>query len=48
MLMQRLRLWDYSDAYILVKRTISISAQTGVSPNNDNEKEVIKKLCSIY
>ena len=46
--MLRLRLWDYSDAYILVKRTISISAQTGVNPHNDNEKVVIKKLCSIY
>ena len=27
-------LWDYSDAYILLKVTISIETQTGDKPNN--------------
>ena len=38
-------LYDYSDAYILVKGTISIAAQTGGNPNNEH-KEVALKNCA--
>ena len=42
-------LCDYSDAYILVKGTISANntAAAGAAANNTNKK-VIFKLCSIY
>ena len=36
--MLRLSLRDYSDAYILAKGTISITAQPGDNPNNANKK----------
>ena len=36
-------LFDYSDAYILVKGTISIAAQAGDNPNNGNKEAVFKK-----
>ena len=35
-------LCDYSDAYILVKGTISIVAQAGGNPNNANKKVVFE------
>ena len=35
-------LYDYSDAYILVKGTVSIAAQAGGNPNN-KDKEVVFK-----
>ena len=35
-------LCDYSDAYIIVKGTISIAAQAGDSPNNGNKKVQFK------
>ena len=38
-------LYDYSDAYILVKGTISISAQAGGNLNNE-DKEVAFKNCA--
>ena len=43
-------LCDYSDAYILVKGTISINstAAQGAAANNTNKKVILKKLCSIY
>ena len=40
--MLRSSLCDYSDAYILVKGTISIEAQAGKNPNNSNKKIVFK------
>ena len=41
-------LCDYSDAYILVKRTITVNnTGTAAAPNNRNEKIIFKK-CSIY
>ena len=45
--MLRSSLCDYSDAYILVKWTISITAQTGDNPNNAN-KEVVFKNCAPF
>ena len=39
-LMLKPSLCDYSDAYLLVKRTISAAEQAGNSPNNYN-KEVV-------
>ena len=44
--MLRSSLCDHSDAYILVKRTISITAQAGSSPNND--KKVVFKNCAPF
>ena len=38
-------LYDYSDAYILVKGTVSIAAQAGGNPNN-KDKEVVFKNCA--
>ena len=38
-------LWDYSDAYTLVKGTISIAAQAGDNPKN-NDEEVVFKNCA--
>ena len=40
-------LCDYSDAYILVKWTISISEQTGHNPNNNN-KVVVFRNCTPF
>ena len=40
-------LCDYNDAYILVKGTITIEAQTGDNPNNGN-KEVVFKKCAPF
>ena len=40
--MLRSSLCDYSDAYILVKGTISIAAQAREDPNNANKKVVFK------
>ena len=40
-------LCDYSDGYILVKWTISISEQIGRNPNNSN-KEVVFRNCFIF
>ena len=39
-LMLKSSLCDHSDAYILVKWTISISEQVGHNRNNNNNKEV--------
>ena len=43
-------LCDYSDAYILVKGTISVNNTTAADAavNNTNKKVIFKKLCSIY
>ena len=38
-------LCDYSDAYTLVKGTISIAAQAGDNPKN-NDEEVVFKNCA--
>ena len=38
----RSSLCDYSDAYILVKGTISITEQEGDNPNNANKKVTFK------
>ena len=48
--MIRSNLCDYSDAYILVKRTITVpnKATAGAAVNNTNKKVIFKKLCSIY
>ena len=40
--MLRSSLCDSSDAYVLVKGTISIAAQAGDNPNNANKKLVFK------
>ena len=40
--MLRSRLCDDSDAYILVKGTITVSEATAASPNNANKKVVFK------
>ena len=45
--MSRSRLCDYSDAYILVKGTISITAQAGDNPNN-GERVVVFKHCAPF
>ena len=37
---------DYSDAYILVKGTISIEAQAGDNTNNENK--VTFKNCALF
>ena len=44
-MMLKSSLCDYSNAFILVKATISIAEQAGDNPNNDN-KEVLFKKCS--
>ena len=48
--MLRFSLCDYSDAYILVKRTITVdvTSAAGAAANNPNKKVIFKKLCSIY
>ena len=45
--MLRSSLCDYSDAYILVKRTISIAAQTRDKLNNA-KKRVVFKNCAPF
>ena len=40
-------IWDYSNAYVLVKRNISNAAQAGANPNNGN-KEVVFKYCASF
>ena len=42
--MLRYILCNYSDAYILVKGTITVAAETAAEPNNANKK-VIFKIC---
>ena len=48
--MIRWNLCDYSNAYILVKGTITVPnlAAAGAAVNNANKKSNILKLCSIY
>ena len=43
-------LCDYSDAYILVKGTITDNntAAADAHANNTNKKVIFKKLCTIY
>ena len=38
---------DHSDAYILFKETISVAAQAGANPNNE-DKEVVFKNCAPF
>ena len=47
--MLRSSLWDYSDAYILVKGTITIApvAPPAAEPNN-NYKEIVFKNCTPF
>ena len=45
--MLRSSLCDYSDAYILVKETITVGQETAATPNNVN-KEVIFKNCASF
>ena len=46
--MLRSSLCDYSDAYILVKETVSIKrVQVPAAPDNDN-KEVLFKNCAPF
>ena len=40
-------LFDYSDAYILAKGTISIAAREGDNPNN-GDREVVFKNCAPF
>ena len=40
--MLRSSLWDYTDAYILVKRTIKVAQETAAAPNNANKKVIFK------
>ena len=48
--MLKSHLCDYSDAYILISRLISIedTSAEGAATNNTNKKVIFKKLCSIY
>ena len=46
-LMLKSSLCDHSDAYILVKWTISISEQVGHNRNNNN-KEVVFRNCTHW
>ena len=43
-------LWNYSDAYILVKGTVTVpkTAAAQAAANNGNKKSKIKKFYSIY
>ena len=45
--MLRSSLCDYSDAYILVKRTITVGQATAATPNNA-KKKVIFKNCAPF
>ena len=40
-------LWDYSDACLLVKGTISAAEQAGNNPNNYNKEVVFKNYASF-
>ena len=40
-------LCNHSDAFILVKRTITVAEETGAAPNNDNKK-VIFQNCLLF
>ena len=40
-------LCNHSDAFILVKRTITVAEETGATPNNDNKKVIIQN-CSLF
>ena len=47
--MLRSSLCDYSDAYIFVKGTITVSnAGTTTAPNNRNKKVIFLELYSVY
>ena len=48
--MLKSNLCDYSDAYILVKGTISVNDTAGghVAANNNNNKKVIFKNCAPF
>ena len=41
-------LCDYSDAYILVKGTISIASQAGDNPNNGSKEVVFVLHCAPF
>ena len=45
--MLRSSLCNYSEAFILVKRTITVAEETGAAPNNDNKK-VIFQNCALF
>ena len=45
--MLRSSLWDYSDAYILLKGTITV-LNTGTGDPNNRNKEVIFKNCAPF
>ena len=45
--MFRSSLWDYSDAYILGKETITVAERTAASQNNANKK-VLFKNCALF
>ena len=45
--MLRSRLCNYNDAYILAKGTITVKAQAGNNPNN-NDNEVLLKNCAPF
>ena len=45
--MLRSRLCNYNDAYILAKGTITVKAQAGSNPNN-NDNEVLLKNCAPF
>ena len=40
-------LCNHSDAFILVKRTITVAEETGAAPNNDKKKVIIQN-CSLF
>ena len=46
--MLRLGLCDYSDAYILVKGTISIERVAAPAAADNNDKEVVFKNCALF
>ena len=45
--MLRSSLCDYSNAYILVKETVTVAEETDAAPNNSNKK-VIFKNCAAF
>ena len=45
--MLRSSLCDYSDAYILVKETITVAQETAATPNNANKKVIFKNCASF-
>ena len=40
-------LCDYSDAYILAKRTITVAKETDAAPIDTNEKVIFKIVCYL-